>query len=139
MRIEVDNIAYLPNAAEKLLKVLGDRKIVALEGEMGAGKTTLVSAMCRLKNMDDEVSSPTFAIVNEYRSGQTGEKIFHFDFYRIESDEEVLDLGTDEYFSSGALCLMEWSEKIKRFLPEETVFVHIKERPDGSRLITLEE
>ncbi len=139
MQIEIEDIAHLPEAAARLLEALGSRRIVALEGEMGVGKTTLVSALCRLKAMDDEASSPTFAIVNEYRSSQTGERVFHFDFYRIESDEEAFDLGLDEYFGSGSLCLMEWSANVERFLPEETVTVRLEERPDGSRLITLDE
>lgn len=140
MKIEISDIEQLPKAAEQVLTALGSRRIVALEGEMGAGKTTLVSAICRVLGTEDEASSPTFSIVNEYRGDkERGALIYHFDFYRIETPEEALDLGLDDYFESGALCLMEWSGNVVRFLPEETVSVRIEERPDGSRLITLDE
>lgn len=139
MKIEVSDIEQLPMAAEQVLSALGNRHVVALEGEMGAGKTTFVSALCDILEMDDEASSPTFAIVNEYNSSKTGRRIFHFDFYRIETPEEAVELGLEDYFGSGALCLMEWSGNVARFLPEETVVVTIEERADGSRLITLDE
>ncbi len=139
MKIEVADLTELPEAAERLLEALAGRRVVALEGEMGAGKTTLVSALCRLLKMDEEASSPTFSIVNEYESSETGERIYHFDFYRIETPEEALDLGLDDYFDSGSLCLMEWSGRVGRFLPEETAVVGIEELPDGRRLITLDE
>ena len=106
---------------------------------MGAGKTTFISALCKCAGMEDEVTSPTFSIVNEYRpaasSGQSADRIFHFDFYRIETPEEALDLGLDDYFDSGALCLMEWPENVEDFLPEDTLDVHIDVKDDGTRVI----
>ncbi|MBD5337187.1 MAG: tRNA (adenosine(37)-N6)-threonylcarbamoyltransferase complex ATPase subunit type 1 TsaE [Bacteroides sp.] len=139
MKIEVADIEKLPEAAEHLLQALGDRHVVALEGAMGAGKTTLTAALCHALEMDDEASSPTFSIVNEYVSSATGRKVFHFDFYRIETPEEALDLGLDDYFDSGELCLMEWSGQVASLLPEDLAVVRIEEQPDGSRLITLDE
>lgn len=139
MRIEVSELQELPEVCARLLTALGDRHIVALDGKMGAGKTTLVSAICRILEMDEEASSPTFSIINEYRSSSTGKRVFHFDFYRIETPEEAAELGLDDYFDSGALCLMEWSGRAAAFLPEETAVVRIEELQDGHRLITLDE
>ncbi len=139
MKIEVSDIERLPEAAEQLLAALGDRRVVALEGAMGAGKTTLTAALCRVLKMDDEVSSPTFSIVNEYVGEAMGGQVYHFDFYRLETPAEALDLGLDDYFDSGELCLMEWSGRVAPLLPEDTAVVRIEELPDGSRLITLDQ
>ncbi|MDE7420422.1 MAG: tRNA (adenosine(37)-N6)-threonylcarbamoyltransferase complex ATPase subunit type 1 TsaE, partial [Muribaculaceae bacterium] len=120
-----------------LIKSIGARRIVALRGKMGAGKTTLVAEMMRQLKMDDEASSPTFAIVNEYYSSETGQTVYHFDFYRLKSPAEAYDIGIEDYWDSGNLCLMEWTENIEDILPDDTLFVEIEEQPDHSRLVTL--
>ena len=102
---------------------------------MGAGKTTFVKAVCEELGVDDVITSPTFSIVNEYRSGDTGELIYHFDFYRVKKIEEVYDMGFEDYFYSGALCFIEWPELCEEVLPEDTVKVTIQEESDGSRTI----
>ncbi len=137
MEIIIKNIEDLPAATSELLKTIGSRKIIALRGKMGAGKTTLVGEMMRQLKMDDEASSPTFAIANEYHSSATGQTVYHFDFYRLESSAEAYDIGIEDYWDSGNLCLMEWTENIEDILPEDTLFVDIEEKPDGSRTLTL--
>lgn len=137
MEITIRNISDLPAATSELLKAIGSRKIIALRGKMGAGKTTLVGEMMRQLKMDDEASSPTFAIANEYHSSITGQTVYHFDFYRLESSAEAYDIGIEDYWDSGNLCLMEWTENIEDILPEDTLFVDIEEQADGSRTLTL--
>lgn len=137
MQITIKDITEIGGAASKLLDAIGDRRIVALRGGMGAGKTTLTSEMMKLLKMDDEASSPTFAIVNEYHSSETGQTVYHFDFYRLESPAEAFEIGVEDYWDSGNLCLMEWAENIADILPEDTLFVDIEELPDSSRLITV--
>ena len=110
--------------AEALLESLNGRTVVALRGEMGAGKTTLIRAVAEAMGVEDQVTSPTFALVNQYE-GAGGERLFHFDFYRIDDVREAYDLGYEEYFYSGDLCLVEWPEKIEALLPEEVVEVRI--------------
>lgn len=123
--IRIDSPAELPDAADALLEALDGRTIVALRGEMGAGKTTLVAALMERLGSADSVTSPTFALVNVYRTDR-GEPVYHFDFYRIERLEEAFDLGYEEYFDSGALCLVEWPEKIEPLLPDGVMNVHIE-------------
>lgn len=137
MQITIKDITEIRDAASKLLDAIGDRRIVALRGGMGAGKTTLTSEMMKLLKMDDEASSPTFAIVNEYHSSETGQTVYHFDLYRLESPAEAFEIGVEDYWDSGNLCLMEWAENIADILPEDTLFVDIEELPDSSRLITV--
>lgn len=137
MEILVENIEDVDRAAGLVLESIGSRKIVALRGKMGAGKTTLTAAMMRVMKMDDEASSPTFAIVNEYHSSETGQTVYHFDFYRLESSGEALDIGVEDYWDSGNLCLMEWTENIEDILPEDTLFIDIVETDDHKRKITL--
>jgi tRNA threonylcarbamoyladenosine biosynthesis protein TsaE len=103
---------------------------------MGAGKTTFIKAICEALGVTDVINSPTFAIVNEYRSDTTAELIYHFDFYRINDVQEAYNIGATDYFDSGALCFIEWPEKIESLLPDDTVFVEIVEQEDGSRLVT---
>ena len=135
MKIEIRNITDLPAAAETFMKAMGGRKHFAFHAPMGAGKTTFISELCKILGAEDEASSPTFSIVNEY--AVPGEKpVFHFDFYRIETVEELLDMGLDDYWDSGAVCLMEWPENALDFLPEDTVDVNIEVGEDGSRVIT---
>lgn len=123
--IRIDSPAELPDVADALLEALDGRTIVALRGGMGAGKTTLVAALMERLGASDSVTSPTFALVNVYRTDR-GEPVYHFDFYRIERLEEAFDLGYEEYFDSGALCLVEWPEKIEPLLPEGVMNVHIE-------------
>ena len=114
---------------------MDDHTVFAMYGKMGAGKTTFTKAVCECLGVEDVINSPTFAIVNEYRSSSTGELIYHFDFYRIKKLEEVYDMGYEDYFYSGALCFIEWPELIENLLPEDTVKVYIEENEDGSRCI----
>ena len=138
MEIIINGIGDLPRAAAEFLAAIGDRRIVALRGKMGAGKTTLVAELMRQLKMDDEASSPTFAIANEYHSSETGQTVYHFDFYRLESSAEAYDIGIEDYWDSGCLCLMEWTENIEDILPDETLFVDIEELPDGSRRMSMQ-
>ncbi len=126
----------LGNAAEKLINAYPDRKIFAFYGEMGVGKTTFIKAICKHLGVEDIVSSPTFAIINEYLTSDN-EQIFHFDFYRLKNAGELFDIGYEDYFYSNSYCLIEWPEKIEEFLPEETIRVDINvDREDNTRLIT---
>lgn len=135
MRIEIQNTDALPLAAEEFLKGMGAHRHFAFHGAMGAGKTTFISALCKAAGSEDEASSPTFSIINEY--AVTGKKpIYHFDFYRIETVAELLDMGLDDYWDSGSICLMEWPENALDFLPEDTVDVTISVNPDGTRTLT---
>lgn len=136
--INIATIADLPEAADQFVKNMGDATIYAFNGEMGAGKTTFINALCRRLGVEEDVTnSPSFAIINEYRSDTTAELIYHFDLYRLEDIEEALDLGVEDYFDSGALCLLEWPERIADILPDDTVKVDIKVNPDNSRTLTI--
>ena len=133
--IAIKSLESLPQAAAEFVEAMGDYTVFAFNGEMGAGKTTFVKAVCEELGVDDVITSPTFAIVNEYQSATTGDSIFHFDFYRIKKLDEVYDMGYEDYFYSGSLCFLEWPELIEELLPEDAVKVTIEETPDGSRLI----
>lgn len=134
-RIVIQNLSQIDRCAEEFLKRIGGNRVVAFYAPMGAGKTTFTSAVCRVLGVrDDAVSSPTFAIVNEYRSG-AGEPIYHFDFYRIEKLAEALDIGFYDYIDSGCLCLIEWPENIEELLPEDCLKVRITVQEDGSRAL----
>lgn len=136
--IHVENIEGLPAAADEFLSLMGDETVYAFRGEMGAGKTTFISALSQALGVDaDEANSPSFAIVNEYRSGTTAELIYHFDLYRLDNLEEVMDIGFEDYLDSGALCLIEWPEIVADILPDDTVWVDIRANDDGSRDITV--
>ena len=134
--LEIDSLRDLPDAAEAILAQAGDHRVVAFYGEMGAGKTTLIRAICDRLGVTDAVSSPTFALVNHY-VGDGGRNIYHFDFYRIDRLEEAFDLGYDEYFDSDALCLVEWPEKIEPLLPDDTLNVRIDVTGATSRTVTI--
>lgn len=136
MEIKINSLEELPEAAARFISSWGDRRLFAFDAPMGAGKTTFIAELCRRLGCLDEVSSPTFSIVNEYWREDGKKPVYHFDFYRIDSMEEALDLGLDDYFDSGAVCFMEWPEKVEEFLPEETVTVRIEPQPDGSRKIS---
>lgn len=135
MKLVIKNLKELPDAADKFIEQMADNTVFAFRGEMGAGKTTFISEICRRLGVEDDVNSPTFAIINEYRSATSAELIYHFDFYRIESTGEAEDIGTEDYFESGALCFIEWPERIEDLLPGDTVDVRISVEPDGSRII----
>ncbi len=136
-KIEIDSIEQLPSVARAILDSLDGRTVVLLRGEMGAGKSTLVSAIAQCAGSKDSVSSPTFAIVNEYLIPNDG-VIYHFDMYRIDKIEEALDFGVEEYLSSGELCFIEWAEKIEELLPEDAMNVRIEVLSPTQRLFTIE-
>ncbi|MBQ0056651.1 MAG: tRNA (adenosine(37)-N6)-threonylcarbamoyltransferase complex ATPase subunit type 1 TsaE [Bacteroidales bacterium] len=134
MTINIPNLEALPEAARQFIAAMDDNTVFAFRGEMGAGKTTFIKAVCDVLGVEDEVNSPTFAIVNEYRSA-TAELIYHFDCYRIKEIEEAVDFGFEDYMYSGALCLIEWPENVEDLLPGDVVNVCIKVNEDGSRTI----
>ena len=135
MEIKINSLADINDAAKKFIENMGDGKVFAFYGKMGAGKTTFVKAVCEELGGDDVITSPTFAIVNEYTSSKTGESIYHFDFYRIKKLEEVYDMGYEDYFYSGSLCFLEWPELIEDLLPEDATKVSIEAADDGSRVV----
>ena len=137
MNITIKDLDHIEEAAREFISQMGDDTVFAFYGKMGAGKTTFIKALCKLLGVEDEVNSPTFAIINEYRSETTAELIYHFDFYRIKKLEEVYDLGYEDYFYSGALCFIEWPELVEELLPLDAKKVTINENSDGSRTITL--
>ena len=138
MKITVPNIEALPQAAHDFIVAMDDRTVYAFRGEMGAGKTTFIKALCEALGVEDEVNSPTFAIVNEYRSETTAELIYHFDCYRIQKIEEALDFGFEDYMESSALCFIEWPENVEELLPGDVVNVKITVNEDNSRTIEFE-
>lgn len=139
MILSIKNIDELPNAVKQFIEAMDDRTVFAFRGEMGAGKTTFITELCRQLGVEDIANSPSFSIINEYRSETTAELIYHFDFYRIDSEEEAFDLGTEDYFDSGALCFIEWPERIENLLPGDTVEVVISvKQSDNSRTISVE-
>ena len=133
--IEIESLDTIRQAAKEFIAEMDDRTVFAFRGDMGAGKTTFIKAICEELGVEDVINSPTFAIINEYRSSETGELIYHFDFYRINKLSESEDIGTEDYFYSGALCFIEWPEKIEELLPGDVVEVAITENPDGSRTV----
>ena len=135
MTITIKDLDHIEDAAREFIGEMGDDTVFAFYGKMGAGKTTFIKALCKLLGVEDEVNSPTFAIINEYRSQTTAELIYHFDFYRIKKLEEVYDLGYEDYFYSGALCFIEWPELVEELLPSDAKKVTITENSDGSRTI----
>ena len=136
--IKIENLDSIREAAKEFVAGMDDRTVFAFHGSMGAGKTTFIKAICEYLGVEDVINSPTFAIVNEYRSSTTGELIYHFDFYRINKQSEAEDIGTEDYFYSGALCFIEWSEKIEDLLPGDVVDVTITENPDESRTVEID-
>ena len=156
MEIRITDIEHIREAAREFIKHIGNHRVFALYGAMGAGKTTFVKAICEELGVEDVITSPTFAIVNEYslrlspskRMGdneeaklpflleEAGDRLYHFDFYRVKKLEEAYDMGYEDYFYSGALCFIEWPELIEDILPDDAVRVSIIEQEDGSRLVT---
>lgn len=133
--ILIPSLDKIADAAQEFVAQMGHRRVFAFYGGMGAGKTTFIKALCQQLGVKDVVTSPTFAIVNEY--GSDIGPIYHFDFYRIKNLAEVMDLGFDDYAYSGHLCLMEWPELIEDLLPDNTVSVHIEETDNGMRKVTV--
>ncbi len=149
MEIEIKSTEQLADAARTFISNIGERRIFAFYGKMGAGKTTFIKAICTELGVEDVITSPTFAIVNEYEIAPKAssslsnnlpavptQSVYHFDFYRIKRLEEVYDMGYEEYFYSGALCFIEWPELIEQLLPEDTVRVRIEQLPDDSRRVS---
>ena len=137
MTITIKDISCLADAAQEFIAQMGESRIFAFYGTMGAGKTTFVKALCEAMGVTDTVNSPTFAIVNEYDT-PSGRPIYHFDFYRIKRLAEVYDMGYEDYFYGRGLCFIEWPEFIEELLPEDTVRVNIEELADGSRIVEIE-
>lgn len=135
MEIILHSLDEIEAAARQFVEAMDQSTVFAFYGKMGAGKTTFIKSLCEVLGVSDVVNSPTFSIVNEYRSDSTGELIYHFDFYRIKKLEEVYDMGYEDYFYSGALCFIEWPELIEELLPGDAVRVDIEELADGSRVV----
>jgi tRNA threonylcarbamoyladenosine biosynthesis protein TsaE len=131
-RITINSLEEVPGAAKTFLDSIGDIRVVAFSGEMGAGKTTFIQSLCRALGVPSEVNSPTFALVNEYFTAE-GESVYHIDLYRIEDPAELFDLGYEEYFYSGAWCFIEWPEKASHLIPEDALTVYIEANENGSR------
>ena len=136
-KIVLKTLQDLPQAALKLLEFANERKVIAFFGELGSGKTTFINSVCQAMGINGSVSSPTFALVNEYITTE-GNLIYHFDFYRIKNEKEAIDIGTEEYFYSGNYCLVEWSENILYLLPKELIKVTI-EVDNEIRIITFQD
>ncbi|MBQ3926227.1 MAG: tRNA (adenosine(37)-N6)-threonylcarbamoyltransferase complex ATPase subunit type 1 TsaE [Bacteroidaceae bacterium] len=134
MEIKIASLDEIGKAAKEFVAAMGDKKVFAFYGKMGAGKTTFIKAVCEELGVEDVINSPTFAIVNEYVDGQ-GDPIYHFDFYRIKNPQEVLDIGYEDYVYSGHVCFMEWPELIENLLPDDAVKVTIEEEEGGMRTI----
>lgn len=142
MMIKIQDIDTIREAAREFIAQIGNHRVFAFYGKMGAGKTTFIKAVCEELGVEDVITSPTFAIVNEYSSPLTVNQlpfssIYHFDFYRIKKLEEVYDMGYEDYFYSGSLCFIEWPELIEPLLPDDAVRVTIAEQPDGTRTVCL--
>lgn len=135
MKISIKSLDSIHEAAREFIKNMGTGHVFAFYGKMGAGKTTFIKALCEELGVDDVITSPTFAIVNDYTSSKDDSHIFHFDFYRIKKLEEVYDMGYEDYFYSGSLCFIEWPELIEDILPGDAVKVTITQNEDGGRVV----
>jgi len=133
--ITIKNLASIEDAANEFIQQIGVRTVFAFRGKMGAGKTTFIKAVCEALGVSETVNSPSFAIINVYESDTTGKTIYHFDFYRINSVQEAINIGAEDYFNSGSLCFIEWPEKVETLLPDDTVWVEIAEQEDGARIV----
>lgn len=138
MDLKIESLDNINETAVEFIRAMGDNTVFAFVGGMGAGKTTFIKAICQNLGVEDVINSPTFSIVNEYRS-DSGELIYHFDFYRINKIEEVYDFGYEDYFYSGSLCFIEWPELIEPILPKDTVTVNITVNNDGSRNVKIQD
>ena len=131
------SLGDLTDIAEMILESLDGRNVIVFRGEMGAGKTTLISALCEVLGVEDDVTSPTFALVNNYLTA-TGDDLYHFDFYRIDRIEEAYDMGYEEYFYGSGLCLVEWPEKVEELIPDDAMTVRLVVLSPTHRAITIE-
>lgn len=136
--IEISSLDKISEAAAQFVSKMGDRKVYVFYGKMGAGKTTFIKSVCETLGVTDVINSPTFAIVNEYEDGK-GEPIYHFDFYRINKEEEAYDFGYEDYFYSNNVCFIEWPEMVQNLIPEDAIEVHITENEDGTRTVTVKD
>jgi len=136
MVLEISSAVELQEVAKKIVTTFGSKKVVLFYGEMGVGKTTLIKELCKFLGVKEVTNSPTFSIVNEYLTKEGG-VIYHFDFYRINKEEEVLDIGYEDYFYSKNYCFVEWPEKIPNLLPDNTVKIHIELKENNNRLISV--
>ena len=136
MKLIIKNRQHLRSAAKKIIEYTKGKKLLAFSGPMGSGKTTIIKAVCRALGAGDLISSPSFTIVNEYKTGK-GEILYHIDFYRIKKKEEALDFGIEEYFCSGSYCFMEWPELIGEILPPETVNIKITVDDKKQRILDI--
>jgi len=136
--ITIKNLANIRLTAKEFIRQMDHRTVFAFHGIMGAGKTTFIKAICEELGVEDVINSPTFALINEYRSIESGELIYHFDFYRINKHSEAQDISVEDYFYSGALCFIEWPEKILPLLPDDTVHITIEEMENGMRELRIE-
>ena len=134
MQLKINDISEINNVAKQFVSQIGDANVFAFYGAMGAGKTTFIKAVCEGLGVQETITSPTFAIINEYRDNE-GNSIYHFDFYRINKLEEAFDFGYEDYFYSGNLCFIEWPELVESLLPDNTVKVYITETDNGTRTI----
>jgi tRNA threonylcarbamoyladenosine biosynthesis protein TsaE len=130
------SFSQIPNSASEIIKFAEDSRIFLFYGDMGAGKTTLIKALCERLGTTETVTSPTFSIVNEYEGND--ERIYHFDFYRLKNETEALDMGYEEYFYSGAYCFIEWPEKIPNLLPDHYISIKISVEDDNLRQIIID-
>ncbi len=136
LEIKINSLEDLEMAAYKFMTEMDDFTVFAFYGQMGAGKTTFINELCRQLGVEtDTTNSPSFAIINEYRSDTTAELIYHFDCYRLENEQEAVDIGAEDYFDSGAVCLIEWPERIEGLLPDDTVRVDLTVSDDETRLL----
>ena len=135
MTLTLHSVEHLSDVAAEFLRLNAGKRVFAFHGSMGAGKTTFTKALCECLGVCDTVNSPTFAIVNEYADEQGDIVAYHFDFYRLKSVAEAIDMGAEDYFYSGAYCFLEWPELVEDLLPEDTVQVSLTEQADGSRLL----
>ena len=139
MELKITSLEEIGAVAEEFVRLaMQEDTVFAFNGQMGAGKTTFIKALCEALGVSETVTSPTFSIVNEYRSDETGELIYHFDFYRIKKLDEAYDMGCEDYFYSGAVCFIEWPELVEELLPGNTVWVDIRVNDDESRTIVWE-
>ncbi len=135
-QIQIPSVEALSQAAREFLAAMDQATVFAFRGEMGAGKTTFIKAICEALGVEDVINSPSFSIVNEYRSS-SGELIYHFDCYRLKRVDEALDFGFEDYMESGSLCFIEWPDIVANLLPSDVVWVDIKVNEDGSRTVKL--
>lgn len=137
MEIQINDLSSLPNAAKQFLDAVGHRKVFAIDAPMGTGKTTFIVALLKAMGIEEVEGSPTYSLVNSYESPMFG-KIYHFDLYRLESEEEAFDIGIEEMLYGNSICLIEWPKKIQNLLPENTIWSYIRKNENNSRTISID-